>query len=229
MNPKKVIIFDAGTLISISTNGLFHEFVKLKKAFDGKFIITPQVKKEIIEKPLKVKRFELEAMKFKNLLKHKIIELPSSINITSSEISKKTKEMKEIANNLFISKKGGNIKVISDGETSCLALSSILKERGVENLIAMDERTARVLVEEPSNLKELLEKKMHTKIKLNKKNFQKFKGFKIIRSAELMYLAWKKGLVDLEDGNVLDALLYALKYKGCAISRDEIDKIKKIN
>jgi hypothetical protein len=44
-----------------------------------------------------------------------------------------------------------------------------------------------------------------------------------------MYVAWKKGIIPLKDGiTVLDALLFALKFKGCAISGDEIKEIKKI-
>ena len=44
-----------------------------------------------------------------------------------------------------------------------------------------------------------------------------------------MYVAWKKGLIEIADGNkVLDALLWALKFKGCAISGDEINEIKAI-
>ena len=38
----------------------------------------------------------------------------------------------------------------------------------------------------------------------------------------------QKGLVNLSDGNVLDALLYAVKFKGCSISDDEIREIKKL-
>ena len=70
---------------------------------------------------------------------------------------------------------------------------------------------------------------MHTNISLVKQNFAYFKNFQVIRSAELIYVAWKKDLVELKDGIfLLDALLYAVKSKGCAISSDEIEEIKKI-
>ena len=85
-----------------------------------------------------------------------------------------------------------------------------------------------MLVEKPENLKELLEKKMHTNVKLKESNFKEFNGFKIIRSTELIYIAYKKGLINLRGKEVLDALLYALKFKGCAISSEEIEEIKNI-
>ena len=61
------IIFDASTLISFSMNGLLDEVVKLKKIFKGKFLIPEDVKYEIIDRPLNVKRFELEALRLKKL------------------------------------------------------------------------------------------------------------------------------------------------------------------
>ena len=60
------------------------------------------------------------------------------------------------------------------------------------------------------------------------KVFERYKKFKVIRSTELIYVAYKKGLVKLKGKLVLDALLWALKFKGCSISGDEIREIKKI-
>lgn len=64
---KKAIIFDAGALITISMNGLDKELIRLKGIFDGVFLITQQVKKEVIDKPLTIKNFELEALRTKKL------------------------------------------------------------------------------------------------------------------------------------------------------------------
>jgi len=223
----KIIIFDSSTLISLAMNGLLPELKELKKIFKGKFIITQDVKREIIDKPITIKRFELEALRLKQLLDEKTLVMPVSVGIKDSEISKKTNEILDIANDIFI---GGdkNIKLIDSGEASCLALGKLLSEKKIENIIAVDERTTRMLCEKPENLDRLLEKKLHTKISLNKKNFEFFKGFKIIRSTELIYVAYKKNLVKLGNGKLLDALLWALKFKGCSISVDEIKEIKRI-
>ncbi len=222
----KAIIFDASTLISMSMNGLLRNLERLKEEFNGKFIITKEVKDETIDRPMKTKRFELEALRVKELLDSNVLEMPESLGIDSSVISKKAKEMINMANEMFVSHKK-EIKLIHLGEASCLALGKLLDKKDVSYLIALDERTARMLCEKPNNLEKLLTKKMHTKVKLRKKHFDYFKDFKIIRSTELMYVAWKKNLFEIQDGKILlDAILYALKFKGCAISKEEIKEIK---
>ena len=224
----KVIIFDSGTLISLSMNGLLNLVKKLKGIFHGKFIITNEVKKEIIDKPITIKRFELEALKIKQLVGEGVLEFPTSLKISDAEISKKTNEILDIANNTFMAN-GKSIHIIDSGEASCLALSKILDKKKIKNVIAVDERTTRILGEKPENMKKLLGKKLHTNINPKPQNFKFFGGFKFIRSAELVYVAYKKGLVDIKDGKLLlDALLYAVKFKGCAISGDEIREIKKL-
>ncbi len=228
-NPSnKVIIFDAGTLISLSMNGLLYVLKNLRKNFNGHFLITQDVKKEVIDTPIQRKRFELEALRVKSLFDEKILETPDKIGIDNKIVRDKGYEIMEMANSFFKSHKKP-LKILQIGESSSLALSKLLHEKGIENVIAVDERTTRVMVEKPQNLKNLLEKKMHTKIEVKENSFSYFKDFKVIRSAEILYVAWKKNLIELKDGKtVLDALLYAVKFKGCAISSDEIEEIKKL-
>jgi hypothetical protein len=223
---NKALIFDSGALISFSMNGITDIIKELKEIFSGKFLITSEVKKEIINTPMKIKRFELEALKLKNLLDERVLEMPSSLMIKDSEITKKTNEILNIANSTF-SSGGKNIHIMDIGEASCIALGKILNEKRIKNAIVIDERTTRILAEKPENLKRFLEKKLHVRIR-TKGNLGFFRDFKIIRSAELVYVAYKKGLVKLKNGNVLDALLYAVKFKGAAISGDEIEEIKRI-
>jgi hypothetical protein len=226
-NTKKVIIFDAGGLISLSMNGLLDELQKLKKIFNGDFLITKQVKNEVIDNPIKIKYFEFEALKVQQLLEEGILKMADSYGIKISLIDSKTEEVMNIANGLFMNS-NNKVNIMQLGEASCLALSKILREKGIDNVIVLDERTTRMLVEKPENLKDLLERKLHTKMVLVKKDFNYFEGFKIIRSAELMYVAWKKNLIDVKRGDVLGALLYALKSKGCSISEEEINEIKRL-
>src|SRR3989339_861420 len=173
MTEEKMIIFDASSLISFAINGLLHELIELRKIFKGKFIITNEVKSEIIDRPLTIKRFELEALKLKKILDDKIIELPSAVGIS-------------------------------------------------------DERTTRMLCEKPENLRKLFEDKLNTKITSNKNNYPAFEGLKLIRSAELIYVLYKKNLSRWNDSRILDAMLWAVKFKGCAISEKEIQEIKAI-
>lgn len=224
---KKAIIFDAGTLISFAMTGLFDILQKLKKEFNGSFLITEEVRTEIYDKPIQRKKFALEALRMKKLLDEGIIETVDKLGVKNSEITSEAERFANIANNMFLSR-GKAVHLIDLGEASCLALSKILTQKGIENVIAVDERTLRMLGEKPRNLKDLLKRKLHTDVKLNRKNFKEFKGFKFIRSAELVYIAYKKNLTNFGNGKLLDALLYAVKFKGCAITNEEIEEIKKL-
>lgn len=224
---EKVIIFDASTLITLAMNGLLKEFSELKRIFKGRFLIPEEVKKEVIDKPITVKRFELEALKLKQLFDENILELPSALGIKQKEILEKTIKIMNIANETF-SAKGKSLHLLHSGEAACLALSQILNEKKILNILAVDERTLRMLGEKPKNLEKLMGKKLHTQITSRKENFKFFGGFRFIRSSELVYLIYKKGIVKLKDPRILDALLYAVKFKGCSISDIEIDEIKRI-
>ena len=230
MKPQKAIIFDSGTLISLSLASLTEELRGLKKIFSGKFIITKEVKKEVIDKPLNIKKFELEALRIQALLNEGVLEMPSIVGVNENELSKKTEEVKSIANSTFHSfgKDGRDIHLIDDGEASCLALSKMLSEKGIDNVIAVDERTTRMLGENPENLRKLMIERLHVNIQTNKENYKLFSGMNFIRSSELVYVAYKKGLFKLKDPQVLDAALYAVKFKGAAISGEEIEEIKRL-
>lgn len=218
----KALIFDSSTLINLSMNGILDILEQIKKRFKGRFLITQAVKHETVDRPLKIKKFELAALQINNLLNRKIIEMLP----LGEEIYRKTREIRELVNSSFFAK-GEALHLIDDGEASCLALSKILEEKGEQALVVIDERTTRMLCEKPENLRKLLESKLHTKVE-TKKELSFFKRFKIIRSAELVYLTYKKGLIEIGNGNLLDALLYAVKFKGCAISSEEIEEIKRM-
>lgn len=224
---KKALIFDSGTLITLSMNGLLYILEELKKIFQGKFIITEQVKYETLDRPINVPRFELEALRVKNLLDKKIIEMPNELGINSKEINKETEHLISIANHCV---KANNswIKILSEAETSCLALSKILTNQGIENIIAIDERTTRILTEKPENLKQIMESRLHTKVELYQNSLNEFKNFRFIRSTELVYVAYKKNLLKLKGPKVLEAALFATKFKGASVSYDEIEELKKL-
>jgi hypothetical protein len=223
----KAIIFDSSTLISFAMNGLLDYIRELRKIFDGKFLLTDDIKKEIIDTPLTIKRFKLEGLMLQQLLNEGVLEMYSSEGISKSELDNETKRIMDISNSTFINK-GKNINMIHTGEASCLALSRLLAKKGIMNVVAVDERTMRMLCERPENLKRLMEKKLHIKLQANTKNYEEFKGFEIIRSTELIYVAYKKKMIKIKNGMLLDAILYALKFRGCSISDEEINEIKKL-
>jgi len=223
----KALIFDTGSLINLSMNGLLYILPEMKKSFKGKFLITQDVKYETIDRPLKVPRFELGALRVDSLINQKVLENPQSLGIKVETIKKQTKVLMEQANH-YIRLKGRWIKIVSDAEMSCLALSSILSEKGVENIIAIDERTTRILSEKPQNLEKLMSRKLHANVSLTESNFDVFSKFRFIRSTELVYVAYKKGILRVKGPKVLEAALFATKFKGSSVSFDELKVLKKL-
>lgn len=204
-------------------NGILPILKKLQREFHGEFLITKEVKSEIIDYPVNLKKYELEALQMKQLFDEGVIK---HADITEEQIENLRKirdNLMNVANNTFFAD-GKSLHLLDKGESATLALSKILDN----SPIVIDERTTRMLCENPENLRKLFEKKFHTKVTANKKNYEFFKDFKIIRSAELAYLAHKKGFYEIKDERILDAMLYALKLRGCSISEYEINEMKKM-
>lgn len=224
---EKVVILDSGPLINLSMNGLLYIIDELKKETDTHFLITKFVKYEVIDRPSGIPRFELGALRVKEMLANKIIELPESFNISEEEINNFTKLLVGKANHTVFA---GNhwIQIVSNAEISCLALSSLLLKQGIENIIAVDERTTRILAEKPENLERIMASKLHQRIELSKENFKEFSQFKFIRSTELVYVAYKKGFLKINDPKALEAALFATKFHGSSVSFEEINVLKKL-
>ena len=223
----KVLIFDTGTLITLSMNGFLYLLEEIKKTCDCKFLITKEVKYEVLDRPIGIKRFELGALRVGALIERGILELPNALEINESEMKKTTKELMETANHT-VKIKGKYVDIVSEGEISCLALSKDLIKKGIENIIAIDERTTRVLVEKPENLTKLMTKKLKQRVDVVKGRLKGFENFKFIRSTELVYVAHKKGLLRIKGKRALGAALYATRFKGSAVSFEEIEEMKKL-
>ena len=223
----KALIFDSGTLINLSMNGLLDILEKLKKDFNGKFLITKEVKYEVIDRPIGIYRFELGAIRVQNLIDSGVLELPSAMEISDELIKKGTEELMEIANR-SVQVNSRWVDIVSKGEMSCLALSRELSERKIENMIAIDERTTRVLSENPESMERIMSEKIHRRVHVDEEKLRAFSKFRFIRSSEIVYVAYKKGLTDITGKRALEALLYATRFKGAAISFEEIDILKKL-
>lgn len=225
----KSLIFDTSSLISIATNDLAWTLKPLKEKFQGTFLITEEVKSEIIDVPLKSKKFKLEGIMTSSLLADNTLTL-SNLNIAG-----KTNYLFELANKIFKAR-SSYIHILHPGEVSALALAILIKA----DALVVDERTLRMLIEEPNNLLELLNRKLHTPIEMDKKNMSLFReelnNIKIIRSTELMWAALQFKLFEKYSSaskimknnfnyNLLDGLLWGLKLRGCSISEHEINEI----
>lgn len=220
----KYLVFDTSSLISITTNNLLNIFEQLQKKFQGEFLIANSVKKEIIDTPLTSKKFKLEAIQISNLMDRGVIKLYKNLNLQN-----KTNNTLEMINNIFFTGESP-IKIVDLAEVESLILASSLNA-----VYVVDERTLRLIVENPKNLVSLLERKLNKKVKLNGKNLKLFKelvsNIKIIRSSELMTIAFEQGLFNdykSDKKEILDGLLWGLRLRGCAISTDEINDTLKL-
>ncbi|MEI6850324.1 MAG: hypothetical protein WCK29_04775 [archaeon] len=222
----KVLIFDSGALINLSMNGLLYILPELKKNFDGKFIVTSQVRYETVDRPIGIEKFELGAIMVQNLIDEGVLDDIGTLDITEEQVKEGTKRLMDEANHAMKIKNDW-VHLVEEGEMSCLAVSNILDERKIENIIAIDERTTRMLGENPGNLERIMSEKLHQRVQIVASNLDSFENVRFIRSSELVFVAYKKGIIKLEGKQVLEALLYATKFKGSSISFDEINVLKK--
>ncbi|HLC89243.1 MAG TPA: hypothetical protein VJG49_04370 [Candidatus Nanoarchaeia archaeon] len=222
----KAIFFDTGPIISLVMSRLGWVLPRLKEQYGGKFYITPAVKRELVERPLDIKRFEFEALQVMKLIREGVLEVYTEVPLS------KVKKLKLLANSAFkIQNK--TMDIIQEGELE--SVTSAL-EVGAEAVV-MDERTLRLLIEDSIKMQELLEMRFHRDIAVDstkiKQFSQVFKKLKIIRSIELVGVAYQLGLLDsyipaLKNGrNILvDSVLWATKYNGCAVTEPEIEELK---
>src|SRR3989344_195465 len=223
------LVFDSSALISLATNSLLPKLEEFKSKFNGKFLITESVKKEILDHPLHSNKFKFEAIMISNLLQQNILKLFTNLNM-----EKKSMRLLDLCNNIFIAR-GNPVKIRDRAEVEALVLSITSNA-----VYAVDERTIRLLVEDPRKLSQLLERKFDTKIIIDQKNLAAFKSeikdVQIIRSAELMAVAFELGLFKeyetkyLENPRreILEGILWGLRLRGCAISTEEIYDIIKL-
>ena len=213
---KKALIFDTGAIITLALNDLLNILEPLKWAFGGEFLVPEAVKRELIDVPLRTRRFALEALMIKALFNKKVFSV-----IASPELKRETEKILDVAKNTY---RGEDewMEIIHEGEASCLALYNMIDSS--QKAVIIDERTTRMLCEAPENLRKLFESKLHTKVLAVKENFSAFANVKVIRSSELCWLAYKKRIINLPalPSEAINAILFALKYKGCAISSREI-------
>ena len=231
----KAMVIDSSSLISISLNDLLWTLPILKEKFNGEMFITESVKNEIINVPIKSKRFKLEAMQILSLLGKGTIKI-----YKNDELRAKADRITELINSIY-SANDHYIKIVQKAEIESLILSSML-----DCTFVVDERTTRLVVEDPKIMAKILSEKLHTEIRVNEKNLNMFRmevhNVPIIRSVELMTIAYKLGVmnaylnpatskiisIDLKK-TLLDGLLWGLRLRGCSISTEEINGIMTLN
>lgn len=210
----KTISCDSSSIITLSSNCLLWVFDK----FDAEFLIPNYVRKEIVDNPLKTRRFSFEAMRNSLILN-------KSLKIVETDDALRDKIIK-LSNSLLIHK-GKSIEIIHYGEADALALAI---EKDVPTIL-VDEKNTRLLIEDQERLKEVAERRTGKSIEINQEVRgelkEMLKGMKVIRSSELLAIAVKRGIIDwpYPKKELLKSILTSAKYSGCAISSEEISAI----
>ena len=223
----KTIVFDTGPIISLTMNNLLWLLEPLKRISKANFCITDSVKKELVDNPLnKTKRFKFEALQVLHYIENGTLEI-----IENDQIKNQTAKLLSMANNCFKAF-GHNINIVHNAELSAIAL--YLQKKA--DAFVVDERTTRLLIENPKKLLNILKHNLHTKIEEDKNNLKEFKNatknVRMIRSVELVTIAFEKGLLNKYLTNVpnakkvlLESVLWGVKLNGCAVSKRELEQI----
>jgi hypothetical protein len=224
------IFFDAGPIISITMNHLLNFSPDIKRCYGGDFFITPGVKKELVDNPSNIKRFKLEALQTLHFIDNGTFKVKRVKGVRDL-----TFKILNLANSCFKFENGDHLKIVHFAEAESVASAIILKS----DAVVIDEKTMRLLIEDPSKLCKILSGKMHRKVIIDSPNLKRlssfFKSIKIIRSVELVSVAFELGVFDELISNTsgarenfLDALLWGIKLEGCAVSEKEIRIISKL-
>lgn len=225
----KSIVFDTGPIISLTTNNLLWVLEPLKVQFDGGFFIPTIVKRELVDKPLQTKKFKFEALQVLRAIQDGILEV-----VDNRHIKKSAQTLFNLANNTFHAH-GHSISIVHLGEMEGIASAKYLDS----DSFIIDERTTRVLIEDPKKLANILQHKLHTSIFINHKNLKSFlkrvKGIKLLRSFEIVVVAYELGLLDKyllkipsSKKTLVEGVLWGIKLNGCAVSQREINEVVKL-
>jgi len=215
------LLIDSSSIISLSINCLLRILKRLSDKTSVKFLITDSIKNEIIDRSLKIERFMLSGLRLSKLLNDGVL------NMTDVDYFK-SKKLLNIANSIY-EVSGKAVKIIQKGEAQ--AMTAALQQ-GSDTII-IDERITSTLIENPYNLREILESRLHKPVSVNNKSLIKFKALignlSIIRSSDLLAIAYEKGLLKEialrgDDFAMLKSALWGLKFSGCALTADELNE-----
>jgi hypothetical protein len=225
MASEKYILCDSSSLISL-TDTCLESVLRFFHRSNVFFIIPPSVEYEIITKPLqmKMKAYQFSAMRLKKLMEDEVLMK------VEAETDAPAKEILQLTNSIFFAR-GKPLHMVDMGEAEMIALAKNLR---ITTLL-MDERTTRMLVEAPFEIKDHLEEELKVNIMVNSNNLQRFSdivsGMRVIRSSELVAVAYEKGYFDNfgnEKKKMLESALYKTKFSGCSIRFDEVDDLLRI-
>ncbi len=214
-----LLVFDSSPLISLGDNCLLCVVKELKR-LGHRLVITSGVQKEIFSTPVHTKRFKLKALMLESLVRNNVLEV-----VSDPKIIKAGEEIEDLANSL-VKYKRRNVRIIQRGEAESMAAYLLLNA----DALVVDERTTRLLIEAPLKIAEFIKSRTGQHLKTDKQVMEKVEEklglIRVIRSAELVAYAYEKGFLSCacSQPNAFEASLYALKFSGCSITKEEIEE-----
>ena len=213
------VICDTSSLISLMDTCTSGVLRFLREKADARFLVPPGVYEEMVSRPLGIKRYGYSAVRLRKLVEDEIVEL-----LPGKDLAQRTQEFVGLANNSFFVD-GRPLRILHEGEAECLAALKGSRHP----ILAVDEKTTRLLLEDPKRMRELMQGEYQRKIVVNKTSMDRFQQLAgdvlVVRSTELVALAAKRGFFQEYGSEALEAYhasLYALRYAGCSISSDEL-------
>ena len=206
------IVCDASSIITLSSNCLLWTLAHFKNI---EFVVPPFVKREAVDVPLSSKRHGFDAMRNGNCI-------GNSLKVLESDAALRNRLL-NLSNSVLVSK-NRNFKIVHRGEIDMIAVA---KKHGIQTLL-VDEKNTRLLIEDVPRLKKIMERRTGRNIEINQEKMMELKkelnGLKVIRSSEIVAAAVKRNIIDwpYSKRQLLRSALYALKFKGCAITEGEV-------
>jgi len=222
--PTKIVL-DSSSLISLADTCNIDALAFLKQKAGLEFAISPAVRQEIIAIPSKVKSLEFSALRIRKLVEEGTVKVESA-----GGLDVKTREITDAANRLYFV--GGKpLRLIHEGEAESLALAGAIGAK----VLAIDEKTTRLIVEDPMKLKEMVASEYAEKLVFEMPAYQKFRSLipplVIMRSAELLALAAKRGFFKpfaSHEEEAFHASINSLRAAGCSLAQEEIKQYAEI-
>lgn len=213
------LVCDASSLISLMDTCASGVLPFLKQNAGALFSIPPGVYSELVSHPLGIKRYGYSAVRLRRLVEQGTLEVQ-----TPAGLEARTQEVLGLANSSFFVE-GRPLKLLHEGEAECIA--SLKGARRA--MLLIDEKTARLLLEDEKRFRDLIQAEYQRKVTVNDTSLARLRELAgevlAVRSTELVALAAKRGFFKefgSEELEAFHACLYALRYAGCSISAEEL-------
>ena len=221
------MVVDSSTLISCGMNCLLWVFDEFR--YTGtEFLVPKEVEKEVIDRGLRTKKYRFEAIR----VAHHFVN--ETLKTSKKDLSKQTNKLLNLANSSFYIK-NNPLKILEKADAEVAALA--IKEKA--DAILTDERTLRLLIEDPDAMEKMLEHRMHKNVRVDKRklySFQKEVGkIRVLRSVDLLAAALTDKIfeptfqrckkIGISEKDIISGILFALKFSGCSVSFREVNDL----